>query len=132
MRISDCGADVCSAALVLRVETRIGNRGLIDAAAVFQCELLHEALEGLRHRLAVFGDRRAPARHVRIGIRLQHDRFAEIDVRLAIRLAENLAGLEQAFGRFLALRSEEQTSELQSLMRISYAVFCLKNNNYRY
>src|SRR3546814_4873446 len=25
-------------------------------------------------------------------------------------------------------RSEEHTSELQSLMRISYAVFCLKNN----
>src|SRR3546814_2376386 len=30
-------------------------------------------------------------------------------------------------------RSEEHTSELQSLMRISYAVFCLKkkNNNYQ-
>src|SRR3546814_1628028 len=27
--------------------------------------------------------------------------------------------------RTLALRSEEHTSELQSLMRISYAVFCL-------
>src|SRR3546814_6591645 len=27
---------------------------------------------------------------------------------------------------FNALRSEEHTSELQSLMRISYAVFCLK------
>src|SRR3546814_6283821 len=27
------------------------------------------------------------------------------------------------------LRSEEQTSELQSLMRISYAVFCLKQKN---
>src|SRR3546814_5658861 len=26
-------------------------------------------------------------------------------------------------------RSEEHTSELQSLMRISYAVFCLKQNN---
>src|SRR3546814_2546156 len=26
-------------------------------------------------------------------------------------------------------RSEEHTSELQSLMRISYAVFCLKNKN---
>src|SRR3546814_5434441 len=26
-------------------------------------------------------------------------------------------------------RSEENTSELQSLMRISYAVFCLKNKN---
>src|SRR3546814_2564934 len=29
----------------------------------------------------------------------------------------------------LATRSEEHTSELQSLMRISYAVFCLKNKN---
>src|SRR3546814_6031160 len=29
-------------------------------------------------------------------------------------------------------RSEEHTAELQSLMRISYAVFCLKKNRYRY
>src|SRR3546814_4835892 len=29
----------------------------------------------------------------------------------------------------IAHRSEEHTSELQSLMRISYAVFCLKNKN---
>src|SRR3546814_9550133 len=34
-------------------------------------------------------------------------------------LAESLGGVE-------SLRSEEHTSELQSLMRISYAVFCLK------
>src|SRR3546814_7871716 len=34
----------------------------------------------------------------------------------------------------LLLRSEEHTSELQSLMRISYAVFCLqkKNNKHTY
>src|SRR3546814_2807615 len=32
----------------------------------------------------------------------------------------------QTHGR---LRSEEHTSELQSLMRTSYAVFCLKNKN---
>src|SRR3546814_10476564 len=32
-----------------------------------------------------------------------------------------------AFGDFY--RSEEHTSELQSLMRISYAVFCLKKKN---
>src|SRR3546814_7048498 len=31
-----------------------------------------------------------------------------------------------AFGRHCTDRSEEHTSELQSLMRISYAVFCLK------
>src|SRR3546814_3538223 len=30
----------------------------------------------------------------------------------------------------LVARSEEHTSELQSLMRISYAVFCLKKKNY--
>src|SRR3546814_4388492 len=29
----------------------------------------------------------------------------------------------------VAIRSEEHTSELQSLMRISYAVFCLKTKN---
>src|SRR3546814_3810540 len=29
-------------------------------------------------------------------------------------------------------RSEEHTSELQSLMRISYAVFCLKKKNYNH
>src|SRR3546814_8157191 len=31
--------------------------------------------------------------------------------------------------RSLTFRSEEHTSELQSLMRISYAVFCLKKKN---
>src|SRR3546814_7925226 len=30
---------------------------------------------------------------------------------------------------FIVVRSEEHTSELQSLMRISYAVFCLTKNN---
>src|SRR3546814_10528194 len=37
-----------------------------------------------------------------------------------------------ASAAIIGLRSEEHTSELQSLMRISYAVFCLKkkeNNN---
>src|SRR3546814_9136985 len=34
-------------------------------------------------------------------------------------------------GRLIYMhRSEEHTSELQSLMRISYAVFCLKKKNY--
>src|SRR3546814_3817993 len=33
-------------------------------------------------------------------------------------------------GLKLAARSEEHTSELQSLMRISYAVFCLKKKKY--
>src|SRR3546814_2538045 len=32
-------------------------------------------------------------------------------------------------GSVMAFRSEEHTSELQSLMRISYAVFCLKKKH---
>src|SRR3546814_7581752 len=36
------------------------------------------------------------------------------------------AALGTGRGEQLAPRSEEHTSELQSLMRISYAVFCLK------
>src|SRR3546814_5982237 len=34
--------------------------------------------------------------------------------------------LEKASGKLAGVRSEEHTSELQSLMRNSYAVFCLK------
>src|SRR3546814_8147258 len=48
--------------------------------------------------------------------------------------ALGFAGLDMAaLDRALATiaRSEEHTSELQSLMRISYAVFCLKKKNKR-
>src|SRR3546814_1635352 len=37
-----------------------------------------------------------------------------------------LHGASKSLAREMASRSEEHTSELQSLMRISYAVFCLK------
>src|SRR3546814_10080269 len=37
--------------------------------------------------------------------------------------------VDQRLGIFDARRSEEHTSELQSLMRISYAVFCLNKKN---
>src|SRR3546814_10003687 len=40
-------------------------------------------------------------------------------------IPENRSGACEAIYRSLC-RSEEHTSELQSLMRISYAVFCLK------
>src|SRR3546814_8874727 len=36
--------------------------------------------------------------------------------------------LEESLALYPEWRSEEHTSELQSLMRISYAVFCLKKN----
>src|SRR3546814_5212099 len=36
--------------------------------------------------------------------------------------------LDRTVEKAVRMRSEEHTSELQSLMRISYAVFCLKKN----
>src|SRR3546814_6605242 len=54
-----------------------------------------------------------------------HDIYAEdgmtLDQLMAFSVASDHARQEQVWDR-----SEEHTSELQSLMRISYAVFCLK------
>src|SRR3546814_1101984 len=43
--------------------------------------------------------------------------------------ALNAVQIAELLGRRHLKRSEEHTSELQSLMRISYAVFCLKKKN---
>src|SRR3546814_8495379 len=56
--------------------------------------------------------------------------------RIILPLPDSIGALIAAFDFLPGARSEEHTSELQSLMRISYAVFCLKkkmmrdNNNY--
>src|SRR3546814_8380213 len=65
-----------------------------------------------------------------------------LDVYLARLLEETVNGRSQLIQEIrseirllartiAALRSEEHTSELQSLMRISYAAFCLKKKNNR-
>src|SRR3546814_8258082 len=64
--------------------------------------------------------------------------YRAIDIAIARGLARVEAGaqgghkLARGYGpvaTWSAHRSEEHTSELQSLMRISYAVFCLKKKN---
>src|SRR3546814_3341764 len=70
-------------------------------------------------------------------IGLAEDRIDRIDEnpgaagltnRLIEEMDEGLGGVEKGTYNIIA-RSEEHTSELQSLMRISYAVFCLKKKN---
>src|SRR3546814_1940321 len=54
------------------------------------------------------------------------------NIRISPTLVNGLGSTSGAFSLplcFPAERSEEHTSELQSLMRISYAVFCLKKTN---
>src|SRR3546814_3179231 len=121
MRISDWSSDVCSSDLARPL------RGL--ARGVLR-QLWHLWCQGRRQRAAhrrrgaarrrpIFAQRRLcteyPYRRETAGRRaLQRTRPASGRVRPADRAAQR------------RLRSEEHTSELQSLMRISYAVFCLK------
>src|SRR3546814_4904780 len=49
------------------------------------------------------------------------------DAEVVFEWTADAAGAPESF----SLRSEEHTSELQSLMRISYAVFCLKKKRYQ-
>src|SRR3546814_10443844 len=52
--------------------------------------------------------------------------LANAKAKMQKEMGEALALIEQRFDTS-DLRSEDHTSELQSLMRISYAFFCLKN-----
>src|SRR3546814_9535559 len=65
---------------------------------------------------------------LRAGVGLQRDRVeAGRSAKHALQLVEELAVALHLVERREGMdRSEEHTSELQSLMRISYAVFCLK------
>src|SRR3546814_6622198 len=64
----------------------------------------------------------ARAARARMRARFERDVNGGSARRIARRGERHCFGVRTAAG----LRSEEHTSELQSLMRISYAVFCLK------
>src|SRR3546814_7021998 len=89
---------------------------------------------------SLFGDEPLPAdsRQVAKNPEAGHQAMiSDNDVRQGRTLATGMAGVIAAFvasGATIltggtALRSEEHTSELQSLMRHSYAVFCLNKNS---
>src|SRR3546814_8657386 len=100
MRISDWSSDVCSSDLIFG--HRLGRDGWVRRHCWSGC--------GGKDWRSLGQPRRCRVR-VRPGYR-----------RAAI-LSSNADGY--ALPKFFR-RSEEHTSELQSLMRISYAVFCLK------
>src|SRR3546814_9306155 len=126
MRISDWSSDVCSS-------------DLFDLVAIAR-------LLGAQHRSNSLDrlPRIAPlALHSRlidwINVRNAVNHFGLLGMEFVganITKADNRAVLYhdrvEAILGIGAFRSEEHTSELQSLMRISYAVFCMKKNQHRH
>src|SRR3546814_4873807 len=110
MRISDWSSDVCSSDLAAAL---IGlSKEALAMAAAYACERIAfgvpiGANQGIAHPLA-------------------NDAIDADGAGMLLwwTLRAIADGHEEA-----AARSEEHTSELQSLMRISYAVFCLKTKN---
>src|SRR3546814_8671940 len=105
MRISDWSSDVCSSDL--HDDPGEGNSANIlrtDIVALLRRG--QQRVEHLDRRLEHFDEFKKPL------VRTIESARIAIGVRVVLR----------------EIRSEEHTSELQSLMRISYAVFCLKKN----
>src|SRR3546814_2100140 len=126
MRCSDWSSDVCSSDLVevgALVAAQLGDlRQLLDDA-----DLVVHRHDGDHGRLLGHGLRQQVEVDQPIGADRQHVDAVALARELldALQHALVLAGQGHGVGPPLA-RSEEHTSELQSLMRISYAVFCLK------
>src|SRR3546814_10009859 len=115
MRISDWSSDVCSSDLFVRsqqIDIRVpaeGDAGILGAVNI------------------LFVDRRDQVQRSDFLQRQAVTVLFDVD-RILVNLLERVRRVgEESKDRLLeAVRSEEHTSELQSLMRISYAVFCLK------
>src|SRR3546814_3384834 len=129
MRISDWSSDVCSSDLPAEKDigiikkvgaTKKNNIAMLTTLSqilpiIHSCEsILRVAVPGQTTRGKAMGQRHQ-------GKRRNQQQHAQRAGRTQV--VENLYFL----GRLD--RSEEHTSELQSLMRISYAVFCLKKKN---
>src|SRR3546814_6125109 len=75
---------------------------------------------------------RAPGSQTHLARLAEHvlnQRWGPFFDNLSRRLQASFGGTDLALWALVLTRSEEHTSELQSLMRISSAVFCLKKKN---
>src|SRR3546814_4884549 len=127
MRISDWSSDVCSsdlrtppAASIIKVATEI----------VKQQEAFF--LKGVAYLKPM------TLRQVADAIEMHESTVSRVTSNKYLSCARGLFELKYFFTSAIqaadggdAVRSEEHTSELQSLMRISYAVFCLKKKKKR-
>src|SRR3546814_2557828 len=115
MRISDWSSDVCSSDLTSTINfCNVGERTNVTGSAKFR-DLIKAGDYSAGLAIA--------RQQVEAGAQVIDVNMDEgmLDGVVAMRTFLNLIASEPDISR-----SEEHTSELQSLMRISYAVFCLK------
>src|SRR3546814_7944782 len=143
MRISDWNSDVCSSDLLGQVAKETGrtlcvagrslDRIITNAkAAGYLRDFPHlvdfdEAMRMPRSKVMIIatgGQGEPRAALARIAGDTHSIKLDKGD--LVVFSSKQIPGNEIAIGK---IRSEEHTSELQSLMRISYAVFCLKKKH---
>src|SRR3546814_1565284 len=125
MRISDWSSDVCSSDLGTgNLDHRIAQHDLSDGASA---EAFGMPVAGIENAdvILIVGSQ------LRFEVPLLHQRVRKAWKRGAKVHVVNPVDFDFAFdiaGKQIVApsRSEEHTSELQSLMRTSYAVFCLK------
>src|SRR3546814_6796118 len=129
MRISDWSSDVCSSDLASVAEVRAAGRTLGTFSPDFAAEerdLKRFMYASLYHHSSQV----AAADAAKQVVSRLFAAYADDPQRMGEDWAGRLPAGEPAtirhIGDYIAGRSEEHTSELQSLMRISYAVFCLK------
>src|SRR3546814_8608119 len=122
MRISDWSSDVCSSDLTIKARTaRLG----FDLAPWSGARLLATANQ---QEIGEYGPRSFAAyglsQSLKIGERWSVDLSVDGNRTIGGIRAKDVLNVDHPVAP--GGRSEEHTSELQSLMRISYAVFCLK------
>src|SRR3546814_3617637 len=140
MRISDWSSDVCSSDLELGA-TAVPGRALVflverDAQRLKLGDVGVVVLGDVRDHRPVAGEVGAgdlPDLRQRLDLDLAELREVHLRPRQQVQTAAASGDRATTTGHraldellHVFLRSEEHTSELQSLMRISYAVFCLK------
>src|SRR3546814_3116541 len=124
MRISDWSSDVCSSDLILGIE--IETHVELDAADGRKIVTFRIEKQAVEQRFRCLTRGRFAWAHDAINI---GERMIAIFRLVGLQrvahpgASSNMINIEQFE---MVDRSEEHTSELQSLMRISYAVFCLK------
>src|SRR3546814_5117114 len=121
MRISDWSSDVCSSDL--NISTRFHTFDHSGWWSVFSASIATRvmnpkaALKSAKRKVRVIASR--PASWFHSGsVGKSSSRSASVSFGILASLLQHR--------EWVVRRSEEHTSELQSLMRISYAVFCLK------